>query len=130
MDYMIIHVYTYLNMLKHTFTRTFLQNCDLNKIQYSWPLDLFSQSQKDEPTVRFKEVSKFTGRLHFGACLYPGEIILCGGQNEERQLMNSVERKRVAYDNITTTQNILMRGAAKFDLHVLNIPLAYLTNRA
>ncbi|PVD27356.1 hypothetical protein C0Q70_12512 [Pomacea canaliculata] len=43
--------------------------------------------------------------------------------------MDTVERVSVFVDKVTKVQNTTARGAAKFDLHVVNIPLTHLTTQ-
>lgn len=43
--------------------------------------------------------------------------------------MDTVERVSVFVDKVTKVQNTIARVAAKFDLHVVNIPLTHLTTQ-
>ncbi|XP_025101108.1 uncharacterized protein LOC112568165 [Pomacea canaliculata] len=81
-------------------------------------------------TVSFREVGKFTGRRHFNACLNGGELIVCGGETEEHQLLAEFESISLEDGNTSKKSLTLVTGAAKFDLHLLNVPLAFLTGTA
>ncbi|PVD27343.1 hypothetical protein C0Q70_12499 [Pomacea canaliculata] len=79
-----------------------------------------------QSTVSFKELAKLPKVRHFGAYLNAGEIIVCGGETEDRQLLDRFESISLA-DGTTSTKSLtFITGAAKFDLHLLNIPQAFL----
>lgn len=51
---------------------------------------------------------------------------MCGGETEDRQLLDRFESISLA-DGTTSTKSLtFITGAAKFDLHLLNIPQAFL----
>ncbi|XP_025101103.1 kelch-like protein 24 isoform X2 [Pomacea canaliculata] len=81
-------------------------------------------------TVSFREVGKFTGRRHFSACLNGGELIVCGGETDEQQLLAEFESISLEDGNTSKKSLILITGAAKFDLHLLNIPVEFLRGTA
>lgn len=78
-----------------------------------------------QSTVSFKEVGEFSERQYFTAYLHAGEIIVCGGETNDRILMKKIESISLA-DGKTSKKFIrLIDGAAKFDLHLLNIPTKF-----
>ncbi|PVD27349.1 hypothetical protein C0Q70_12505 [Pomacea canaliculata] len=81
-------------------------------------------------TVSFREVGKFTGRRHFSACLNGGELIVCGGETDEQQLLAEFESISLEDGKTSKKSLTLVTGAAKFGLHLINVPLAFLTGTA
>ncbi|XP_025101864.1 uncharacterized protein LOC112568672 [Pomacea canaliculata] len=88
------------------------------------------EKENDPPptirTVSFREVGKFPGRRHFGACLSAGDITVCGGQSKDGELLQSFHTIRLEDATATQKPLLLIPEAAKFNLHMLNIPKIFL----
>lgn len=77
-------------------------------------------------TVSFKKVGNCTGRRDYSTCLHGGNIYVCGGVARDGQLLKTIEQIRLDDGAMLKTNLTLTAGAAKFGLHVLNVPMEFM----
>ncbi|PVD27350.1 hypothetical protein C0Q70_12506 [Pomacea canaliculata] len=83
-------------------------------------------SEMARSTVSFKKVGNCTGRRDYSTCLHGGNIYVCGGVARDGQLLQTIEQIRLDDGAMLKTYLTLTAGAAKFDLHVLNVPMEFM----
>ncbi|KAK7487800.1 hypothetical protein BaRGS_00020941 [Batillaria attramentaria] len=80
------------------------------------------------PTVTFIQVGEFPKRTEFGVFLDREELVVCGGQAEDGQLLDDITGIHLESGVVTNRKQKLHRGTAQFGLQVLHMPNDFLSS--
>lgn len=80
------------------------------------------------PTIHFKSIGTFPSRHWFGAFLLEEEVVVCGGEAENGELLQDMTRISLTDGSLKAKLKQFPAGKAICSLEILNIPEEFLTN--